>query len=1048
MAVDVSLHHETRYHYDRRVKLGPQVIRLRPAPHTRSSICRYSLSIEPQKHFINWQQDPFGNYLARVVFSDPTDHLYITVGLVTEIRSFNPFDFFLDKNYESFPFSYSEELSDQLKPYLKIIDSGPLITSLAEGIDRSESKIVDFLVKINRDVCSKLNYLVRLEPGVQSSDVTLSKQSGSCRDFAWLLCQILRHLGLATRFVSGYLIQLKPDIRSASGPGGPEEDFTDLHAWTEVYLPGAGWVGLDATSGLLAGEGHIPLCCTPFPQDAAPLSGELEACHARLDHMMSVTRLNQDRRITKPYSEEEWQDIDKLGRVIDDGLRQEDVRLTMGGEPTFVPADNIESESWVGKASGGGKWDCALKLTQRLRDHLYPGSLVHLGQGKWYPGESLPRWAISTYYRSDGKPIFETELCTPVRTSVKTYCIENAKDFIESLAKTLSLSDDFILSALEKDGHVAAYVLPLLYSHTLSRWISSRWKSLTHYMELTEGDSPAGYRLPLHQVPVNQAGQNEIWPYRDPAGAVEPFKERAEILQQLLRQGTIDLPDSVMADAYVRTALCVEIRNGHLSVFCPPLSYAEHFLELMIAIELVAKELSYHVRIEGYQPPADRRLQSFSVTPDPGVLEVNISPVANWNDYQNSLQTIYKEAHLANLSSSRFFVDGRRVGTGGGNHIVLGAQKPEDSPFLRRPDLLQSLLTFWQHHPSLSYLFSSEFIGPTSQSPRIDESRNDSLYELEIAFRHLEKNKETAPWLVDRLFRNLLIDSSGNTHRSEFCIDKLFSPDSATGRLGLVEMRGFEMPPHPQMALVQGLLVRAVVLLFWKHPYQHRLIRWGSRLHDEFMLPDRLWGDFCKVLNYLEKFSIKFDPAWFQAFFDFRCPLWGRTQVGHMELELRHALEPWHVMGEDLYHGTVSRAVDSSVERIQIRMKGYDERFDLACNGFRIPLQRIQDASDYIAGIRYKAWQPPSGLHPTLPVNTPLIFDVVEKSSGHSIGGCTFYSAHPGGRSYETVPVNENEAESRCRAKFSPLGFTVGKVQVRDMPGSEEFRYTLDLRCS
>ena len=1048
MAVEVALHHKTTYRYDRRVKLGPQTIRLRPAPHTRGLVQNYSLKISPSEHFINWQQDPFGNFLARIVFPKPTDHFGFTVGLVSEIRSFNPFDFFLDKEFEEFPFSYSDSLQAQLKPYLQVVDSQALITSFVETVDKSPRRTVDFLVDVNRMVYNRLDYLVRLEPGVQSSEETLDKNSGSCRDFAWLLCQMLRHLGLATRFVSGYLIQLKPDVESVDGPSGPTEDFTDLHAWAEVYLPGAGWVGLDATSGLLAGEGHIPLCCTPFPQDAAPVTGELEPCESTLEHFMSVKRLDEDRRITNPYTDEEWEAIVALGEKVDRGLAKHDVRLTMGGEPTFVPADNIESESWVGEALGGGKWTRALTLLLRLRQESYPHSLVHLGQGKWYPGEPLPRWAISAHYRLDGEPVFETDWCTPgltARTGSTT--LKRAKQFITSLAAMLGIPESFIQCGYEAAGEVGSQVLPLLFSHRLERWISSRWESLKNRMTLLEGDSPAGYRLPLHLVPINAEGQEEIWPSRDPLAPVEAFKSLPRIVEELKERSKKPLPEEVTVDGYVRTALSVEVRDGHLYVFCPPVSYAEHFLELMAAIEVVAKELALPVRLEGYRPPFDRRLQSFSVTPDPGVIEVNISPVANWKDYQATIESLYAQAHLSKLSSSRFFIDGRRVGTGGGNHVVLGAARAEDSPFLRRPDLLQSMLTFWQHHPSLSYLFSCEFIGPTSQSPRIDEARNDSLYELELAFRRIEEDKEVPPWLVDRLFRNLLIDSSGNTHRSEFCVDKLYSPSSTTGRLGLLEMRGFEMPPHPQMALVQGLLVRAALLSFWKKPYRSDLIRWGTRLHDEFMLPDRLWADFKDALSVLAGKDAAFDPLWFQAFLEFRCPVWGRTQIRHMELELRHALEPWHVMGEDLYQGSVSRAVDSSVERVQVKVRGFDPRYYLTCNGIQVPLQRTENGSDYVAGIRYKAWQPPSGLHPTLPVNTPLVFDLIEKSSAHSVGGCTFYSAHPGGRSYETVPINENEAESRCRAKFSSLGHTVGKVKSIELPRSREFPWTLDLRA-
>lgn len=1044
MAVEVGLSHKTHYTYDRRVNLGPQTIRLRPAPHTRGGVRNYSLKIEPSGHFLNWQQDPFGNFLARAVFPEPTDHLKIDVGLVAEIRSFNPFDFFLDEDYSEFPFSYAEGISTQLKPYLTVTESGPLFSSFVESIDRTETRTVDFLVRVNQMLYAKLGYLIRLEAGVQTGEDTLSKGSGSCRDFAWLLCQTLRQIGLATRFVSGYLIQLKPDVRAIDGPSGPEEDFTDLHAWTEVYLPGAGWVGLDATSGLLAGEGHIPLCCTPFPYDAAPVTGELEECESKMSHTMSITRLNEDRRITKPFTEEEWQKIVAQGRHVDKQLVEHDVRLTMGGEPTFVPTDNIESESWVGEALGDGKWQRGLKLLLGMRRNLPTGSLVHLGQGKWYPGEQLPRWAISAHYRLDGEPILAGDDCLPVSELVSKASVDDAKKWISTLCQVLGMPDDYFLPAREASGETRGYVLPLLYSQAAKRWISSSWGC--EHVQLEPGDSAMGYRLPLQSIPPCPAGDQEVWPHRDPFATVASFESLSNITKRIKGISVSPLPEVSKEVGYVRTALCAEVRDDSIYIFLPPVSYAEHFLDLVAAIELAAKHVAVKIRFEGYRPPYDRRLQTYSVTPDPGVLEVNVAPVRTWDQYLTSVQDLYETAHTVKLSSSRFFLDGRRVGTGGGNHIVLGAERPEDSPFLRRPDLLQSMLSFWQNHPSLSYLFSSEFIGPTSQAPRIDEARNDSLYELELAFNRITEDSEVPPWLVDRLFRNLLIDSSGNTHRTEFSIDKLFCPTNPVGRLGLLEMRGFEMPPHPRMALVQGLLVRACIALFWKKPYQERLVRWGTQLHDQFLLPEYIWSDFQDVLEFLRREEFSFSSKWFEAFLDFRCPVWGQTQVRHMGVELRHALEPWNVMGEDLYQGHISRAVDSSVERLQVKVTGFDDRYDFCCNGFKVPLRKSSDSSSHVAGVRYKAWQPPSGLHPTLPVNTPLIFDLVEKASGHSVGGCTFYSCHPGGRSFETVPINENEAESRCRARFSSLGHTMGKVAVNNLDHTPEFPNTLDLR--
>lgn len=1052
MAIDVSLHHLTHYKYDRPIELGPQIIRLRPAPHTRSPIHKYSLDVEPKKHFLNWQQDPFGNYLARFVFEEPVKEFKVNVGLVTEIRSFNPFEFFLEENCEHFPFSYDSQLVSQLKPYLELIEQGQGLLEVVNGISKDKVRTVDFLVSVNQILYQRLNYLVRLEPGVQTCEETLNKNSGSCRDFAWLLCMIMRHLGIASRFVSGYLIQLKADVKSIDGPSGTKEDFTDLHAWCEVYVPGAGWIGLDATSGLLAGEGHIPLCCTPSPIDAAPITGVIETCEAELIHEMSVTRLNQDRRITNPYTKEEWEKIVETGQLVDKKLEEEDVRLTMGGEPTFVPFDNIKSESWSGKALGEEKWKQSYQFFNKIKNEYAPSGFVHMGQGKWYPGEELPRWSMSCYWRAD-----QQKICNLSSTEEKGKpSKKDLNSFAYDLTRLLGLSEEMLLSVFgerlkqegdSKGSSATGFVLPLLFSHTLKRWISSPWGLKEEDQTLISGDSPLGFRLPLNKLPKNKEGLKEIWPERDPFEELDPLVSYELLKEKILgRETSKALPKKVLTDGYVRTALCLEIRKDKIQVFMPPLNYIEHYLELIIAVEMIASKHNLNFSFEGYRPPSDQRIKSFSITPDPGVIEVNVCPVSSWDEFLRFNSFLYQTAHESKLSTSRYFLDGRRVGTGGGNHIVLGAKRPSESPFLRKPHLLKSMLTFWQHHPSLSYLFASEFIGPTSQAPRIDEARHDSLYELEIAFSRVSEKEDLPFWEVDRLFRNLLIDSSGNTHRTEFCIDKLYSPDSETGRLGLLELRGFEMPPHPQMAAVQALLIRSAVSKFWKNPLDQNLIRWGTKLHDRFMLPYYLWADLLEVLEELKTKSVNFDPLWFKAFLDFRCPVWGSTKIKGIDLEIRHALEPWHVMGEETYQGAVSRAVDSSVERIQIKVNGFDERYSVLCNNYLVPLEKGQKEGEYLAGIRFKAWQPSSGLHPKIPVHSPLRIEIIRNSDSYSIGGCTYHVVHPGGQNYDKVPINENEAESRCRARFDITGHSSGKVKVKQRRLNREYPCTLDLR--
>ena len=1101
MTIKVALTHVTTYRYDRLVRLGAQTVRLRPAPHSRTRVPSYALKVEPGQHFLNWQQDPQGNWLARLVFPERTREFRIAVDLIADIEAVNPFDFFLEEEAETWPFPYDPVLARELAPFLETEPVGPHLAAHLAGIERKRIHCVDFLVEINRRLEQEIQYLIRMEPGIQTTEETLARKSGSCRDTAWLLVQILRNLGLAARFVSGYLIQLKPDVKPLDGPAGASEDFTDLHAWAEVYLPGAGWIGLDPTSGLFTAEGHIPLAATPDPKSAAPLSGLMSAAEVTFDFEMHIARISETPRVTKPYTESQWTAIEALGHQVDARLRANDVRLTMGGEPTFVAQEDPEAPEWTTAAVGPSKQAYADDLIRRLRDAFAPNGLLQFGQGKWYPGESLPRWAYALYWRSDGEPLWQNpDLADSLGHKTGASSLSEAGELARGIATALGVDPDCVLPAFEDPGHAllkeaqlpenvsvldskledpeerarlthifergitqpVGFVLPVQRWQSRARegWISERWTFRRKRLFLMPGDSPIGFRLPLGGLPYLTSAQFPYYQPTDPFAVQPPLPQPQPIQRRTLdptRRALPQLEDWMRpienagggdGPEYVRTALAVELRDGRIHVFLPPTANSTDFVDLVHAVESAAAAIPAPVVLEGYGPPPDDRLNVIKVTPDPGVIEVNIHPASGWDALVANTQTLYEAARETRLGTEKFMVDGRHTGTGGGNHLVLGGATPEDSPFLRRPDLLRSLIGYWQNHPSLSYLFSGLFIGPTSQAPRIDEARLDQLHEMELAFRQIPDDAENLPyWLVDRVFRNLLIDVTGNTHRAEICIDKLYSPDGPTGRLGLVEFRAFEMPPHARMSLAQQLLLRALIARFWTEPYKKPLIRWGSALHDRFMLPFFAWEDFRAVIRELNEAGFPLEEAWFQPHFEFKFPRFGTLEIGGTLVELRQALEPWHVMGEEGMAGGTVRYVDSSLERLQIRAEGLQPgRHAIACNGQPLPLTPTGRVGEAVAGVRFRAWAPPSALHPTLPADGPLVFDVVDLWNARSLGGFTYHVSHPGGRAYDTLPVNALEAEARRKSRFIEHGHSIGTISLPEASRSREYPMTLDLR--
>ncbi len=1016
MGIRLELQHRTAYRYDKPISLGPQLIQLRPAPHGRTPVSDYALAVTPAEHRLRWQFDSSANHVARLNIPGKTAEFIVDVTLVADMTPINAFDFLLDPSFAAYPFHYPAELAQTLAPCLFLDPVGPRLQAFVNAIPTINQGTVAFLSMVAARVRNAVGYVTRMEHGVQTCETTLTERTGSCRDSAWLLVQSLRCFGLAARFVSGYLLQLAAE----AGEEGPSEDTADLHAWAEVYLPGAGWVGLDPTSGLFAAEGHIPLACAATPAQAAPIQGTVEPAQVDFSYSFTTQRLNETPTLAKPFSDAAWSRVRAVAHAVDRDLAAQDVRLTMGGEPTYVGIDEPESGQWNLEALGPLKRTRGLELLRQLRARTAPGALLHFGQGKWYPGEPLPRWAFQCISRTDGVPVWEDVSLIATEDQDLGFGLEQAHVFLKALTRRLQVSADSILPAFDTDTPTG-YILPLRRRQpagTLA-WSSQLWFPRPERLILFPGDSPIGYRITAESVPfvapdeLTHSGELPAHPARHPElFGIDPTPDPLPPLSATAEQA----PE---LSELIRPALCVQAVAGRLHVFLPYILALADYLDLVAAVEDTCAHLAMPVWIEGYPAPYDPRLRLFGLTPDPGVLEVNLPPTATWDELEATNATLQELAHANRLIAGKFAYDGSHLSTGGGSHIVLGAASVLESPILRRPDLLRSMLTFWQRHPSLAYLFSGMYVGPTSQYPRVDEARVDALYELQVAFSQLTADP-VQPWILDGLFRNLLVDVTGNTHRAEFCIDKLYPPEGQGLRAGLLELRAFEMPPHYRMNLLQMLLIRALVAAFWRTPYTEPLIRWEATLHDRFMLPHFVLDDFTQVLTYLRDAGLAFEPAWFRAHTDFRFPRIGTLTAEGVELELRQALEPWNVLAEETHAGGTGRSVDSSLERMQVKITGLapGSRFAVTCNGRKVPLTPTGTPGEAIAGIRYRARTLNATLHPTIPVHTPLVFDLLDTTTGRAIARCTYFAGPPDGTIHTTRPRDADEAAARRRERF------------------------------
>jgi uncharacterized protein (DUF2126 family)/transglutaminase-like putative cysteine protease len=1000
----VALTHVIEERFATPVTLATHWLRLRPAAHARAGVTAYSLRVRTEPHFVNWFRDAYENHVARLDFPEPVTRLAIDVDVVAEIADANPFDFLLDDDALEHPFAYGEQARRDLAPYLQLERPGPRLARWLPSLPRGRTAVIDRV----RETVLAVHEAVALDPvGARDLETALALRAGTAEALAWLAVASLRALGIAARFASGYRVHVADGAANAA-----------LHAWTEAFLPGAGWVGIDPTCGLFTTDAWIPLACAPEPATARTIAGFREACDGT-DAASLVARVLEPSPAPSPYSAADWAEIAAVGRAVDADLAAAGVRLGLARELAFTSTRHSGAPEWRTTALGESKVATAEALASALRARLVPDAVVTRGDGEWFAGEASPRWRVACVWRADGRPLWRGPAWPA--SSPSALPPDAAATFARALADTLGVPAASVIAAYEdplagaradRDGFDAplagelgdperrraladrlsaeragapvGWVLPLAWDYGAEAWRSGAWRFRRGRLHLLPGSFAMGVRLPLASLPPDDAAESRD-PARDPLAPREPLPDG---LASLGVPPPSDEPPP-------RTAVCLEVRDDRLHAFLPPLGRAEAWVRLVAAIDDVAARTGVGVVVEGYEAPEDDRLPRLVIEPAPGTLRMILPTTGRMDDHAALLDAAYDEAARLGLRTERLAADGAVDPLPATALLVVGGTTADVSPFFDRPELLRALIVYWQRHPSLSYLFRpSALVGPGGPAPRADESRVDALGELAIALERLAGG-DRPPWWPDRVLRHLLADASGDCRRTELDTERLFDPTHAARRRGELSIKSFGVAPCARTAAVQSLLVAAIVARLARAGGDATTTPWGPALHDRFMLPSVLRADLDAVLTDLARSGRPLQPVWFAPFVEAQFPLLGRVQLGDVALELRPAHEPWPVLAEEATGAGMARFVDSANGRLEARLTGASPRHVLACNGRRVPLRPGGDDGTLVAGVRYKRWNPTATLHPTAPPTGELVFDVVDVWTDRAIGGCRYTPAVP-----------------------------------------------------